>query len=62
MLSSVTATKPEASPSDAIYYRVGDLMLKLLDGFERDIADSKLPSPHLEAYEALCRAHATWRG
>jgi len=36
-------------------------MLKLLDGIERDIANRLLPSPHLEAYEALWRAESARR-
>jgi hypothetical protein len=57
MNDSATAAEP-ANPSEVIYRRVGEVMLKLLDGIERNIADKVLPSPHMEAYEALCRAEA----
>ena len=45
-----------------ISIRADGILLKLLDGIERDIADGKLPSTHLKAYEALCRAEASRSG
>jgi hypothetical protein len=59
-----STANPASAPTDTwqIPRRVGELMLKLLDGIERDINDGKLPSPHLEAYEALCRAEKTRLG
>jgi hypothetical protein len=47
---------------DAIFYRADEILLQLLDGLERDIKGGTLPSPHLAAYEALCRAEATRLG
>jgi hypothetical protein len=59
---SAAAANPEVSPSEAICNRASEVMLKLLDGIERNIADGVMPSPHLEAYEALCRAESARRG
>lgn len=39
-----------------ISQRTDQILIKLLDGMERDIADGKLPSPHLATYEALIAA------
>jgi hypothetical protein len=47
---------PESRPSQVIYHRASEILLKLLDGIERDITDGKLPSPHMAAYEVMVRA------
>lgn len=44
------------TPHQVIGERVDELLLKLLDGVERDIGRCALPSDHLKAYEVLCRA------
>jgi hypothetical protein len=50
----------DTDPRNDIATRVDALMIKLLEGVERDIAcgPGALPGPHLAAYEALCRAEA----
>lgn len=40
----------------AVEHRTDEVLLKLLDGIERDITDGRLPGPHVEAFEALCRS------
>lgn len=39
-----------------VEHRTDEILLKLLDGIERDVTDGKLPSPYVEAFEAMCRA------
>lgn len=56
--SPTSAESSDVRQSEVIYDRACTVQLKLLDGIERDIAEGKLPSPHLEAYEAMVRAEA----
>lgn len=56
---------PNQAPVDlreAIARRTRETQLKLLDGIERDLAEGRLPSPHLAEYEVLCRAEQMSRG
>jgi hypothetical protein len=56
---------PSQAPADlreAIYNRVNEIQLELLDVIKSALGDGKIPSAHLEAYETLCRAEQTRRG
>jgi hypothetical protein len=48
----------------ALSRRADEVLLKLLDRIERDIDSDRMvcQNPHVEAYEALCRAEAERTG
>lgn len=46
----------------AVSNRAEQILLKLLDGIDNDIKNGTLPSPHMETYEALCRAERARSG
>ncbi|HEX8112074.1 MAG TPA: hypothetical protein VF516_30285 [Kofleriaceae bacterium] len=54
-MNDSAASKAPADPF-VVEHRTDEILLKLLDGIERDVTDDKLPSPRVEAFEALCRA------
>ena len=61
MNDSATNQAPASSNMWNVERRVDEILLKLLDGIERDVNDGKLPSQHLETYAALLRAEADRR-